>query len=46
VKQAICSVAPRFSSRRLLNQYLEEMYAPASAESAAVGEGKIGGYAG
>jgi glycogen phosphorylase len=35
VKEAIRSVTPNFSARRMLKQYAEEMYAPAANETAA-----------
>jgi len=28
VKESICSLAPRFSARRMLKEYLNEMYLP------------------
>jgi hypothetical protein len=28
VKQAICTVAPHFSARRMVKQYVEQMYVP------------------
>jgi starch phosphorylase len=36
VKEAIRSVAPRFSSRRMVKQYVERMYAPALSRQEAV----------
>jgi glucan phosphorylase len=30
VKEAIRTVTPRFCARRMLKQYIEEMYAPAA----------------
>jgi starch phosphorylase len=36
VKEAIRSVAPRFSARRMVKQYVEEMYAPAMSGDPAV----------
>jgi starch phosphorylase len=47
VKQAICSVAPQFSARRMVKQYVEQMYLPlylrqggsGKAASAALREG-------
>jgi starch phosphorylase len=32
VKESICTTVPRFSARRMLKQYVEEMYAPALRE--------------
>jgi starch phosphorylase len=32
VRQAIATVAPRFSARRMVKQYVENMYAPALGE--------------
>jgi starch phosphorylase len=39
VREAIRSVAPRFSARRMLKQYAEEMYAPAMEQYAIRSEG-------
>ena len=33
VKEAIRSITPRFSARRMLKQYTEEMYAPAASQA-------------
>jgi starch phosphorylase len=33
LKEAIRSVTPHFSARRMLKQYIEEMYAPAASLS-------------
>jgi glucan phosphorylase len=33
VKEAIRTVAPRFSARRMVKEYVEKMYAPALANS-------------
>jgi starch phosphorylase len=35
-KEAICTVAPEFSSRRMLIDYIERLYAPAAGALAAV----------
>lgn len=46
VKEAIRTVAPRFSSRRMVKQYVEELYAPmmmSSARSPVVNDLKGGG---
>jgi hypothetical protein len=32
VRQAIITVTPRFSARRMVKQYVEQMYAPALTE--------------
>ena len=37
VRQAIMSVTPRFSARRMVKQYADEMYGPVVARSAAAG---------
>jgi starch phosphorylase len=34
VKQAVCTVAPRFSTRRMVKQYVERMYLPALRQPA------------
>ncbi len=36
VKRAICTVAPRFSARRMVKEYVERMYAPALVQRAEV----------
>jgi len=46
VKQAICSVAPRFCSRRMMKQYAEEMYALAGGDTAVERGREIGGFGG
>jgi glucan phosphorylase len=35
VKEAIRSVTPRFSARRMLKEYAEEMYAPLASQTIA-----------
>ena len=37
VRQAIGSVAPRFSARRMVKEYVDKMYAPALQREAGVG---------
>ena len=32
IKEAINSIAPRFSARRMLKEYVEQMYVPAARE--------------
>jgi len=32
IKEAIKSIAPRFSARRMLKEYVEQMYIPANRE--------------
>ena len=38
VKESIRTVAPRFSARRMVKEYVERMYAPALERSATVGQ--------
>jgi starch phosphorylase len=38
VRQAIATVAPRFSARRMVKDYVETMYAPALQRRAGVGK--------
>jgi len=33
VKASIATIAPRFSTRRMLKQYVQEMYAPLADQS-------------
>ena len=37
VRNAIVSVAPRFSARRMVKEYVEKMYSPALKHEAGVG---------
>jgi starch phosphorylase len=43
VREAIRSVAPRFSARRMVKEYVQRMYAPASASIAELQDGKVAG---